>query len=113
LFIARELEEHLGKERIFEIYLNVIEWGNGIYGIGPASQAYFAKAPSDLLPEEAAVLAAMIPSPRSYSPARGPTRYLQTRKTELLRRMVRYRYLTQSEYEQAVARPVEFRRSGD
>jgi monofunctional biosynthetic peptidoglycan transglycosylase len=110
-FIARKMEEQLGKERIFEIYLNVIEWGNGIYGIGPASQAYFGKPPSDLLPEEAAILAAMIPSPRLYSPARGPTKYLQTRKAELLRRMVRYRYLSQKEYESALERSVGFRKN--
>src|SRR6185436_6658082 len=107
--IARELEKHLGKQRIFEIYLNVIEWGNGVYGIGPASQHYFGKSPSALLPEEAAVLAAMIPSPRSYSPAKGLTPYLGKRKVELLNRLVRYRYLTQEECDEAIMREIVFR----
>jgi monofunctional biosynthetic peptidoglycan transglycosylase len=109
--IARELEKHLGKQRIFEIYLNVIEWGNGVYGIGPAAQNYFGKSPNELLPEEAAVLAAMIPSPRSYTPAKGITPYLEKRKGELLKRLLRYRYLTQAELDEAVARPVSFGKS--
>lgn len=106
--IAQELEEHLGKQRIFEIYLNVIEWGNGVYGIGPAAQHYFGKSPGALLPEEAAVLAAMIPSPRSYSPAKGLTPYLGKRKNELLSRLLRYRYLTPGEYDEAMMRKVAF-----
>ncbi len=110
-FIARELEDHLSKQRIFEIYLNVIEWGNGVYGIGAAAQTYFGKSPAALLPEEAAVLAAMIPSPRAYSPARGITPYLQKRKTELLHRLVLYHYLSQAEYEQAMMRKVVFRKA--
>jgi monofunctional biosynthetic peptidoglycan transglycosylase len=108
--IAQELEEHLGKQRIFEIYLNVIEWGNGIYGIGPAAQHYFGKSPGALLPEEAAVLAAMIPSPRSYSPAKGLTPYLGKRKNELLSRLLKYRHLTQGEYDEAMTRKVAFGR---
>src|SRR5437868_3257495 len=71
--IAQQLEKSLSKQRIFEIYLNVIEWGDGVYGIGPAAQTYFGKSPGALQPEEAAVLAGMIPSPRSYSPAKGVT----------------------------------------
>jgi monofunctional biosynthetic peptidoglycan transglycosylase len=108
IFIAREMEKQLSKERIFEIYLNVIEWSEGIYGIGSASQYYFGKAPSQLLPEEAAVLAGMIPSPRSYSAAKGLTAYLERRKTALLKRLVSYRYLTQAEYEEAALRPIAF-----
>ncbi len=108
-FIARELEKQLGKQRIFEIYLNVIEWSDGVYGIGPAAQHYFGKPAGALLPEEAAVLAAMIPSPRSYSPAKGLTSYIAKRKTELLKRLVRYRYLTQAECDDAMQREIVFR----
>ena len=106
--IARELEKHLGKQRIFEIYLNVIEWGNGVYGIGPAAQHYFGKSPGGLRPEEAAVLAAMIPSPRSYSPAKGITPYIEKRKGDLLNRLLRYRYLSQAEFDEAMRRAVSF-----
>lgn len=108
-FIARKMEEELSKQRIFEIYLNVIEWSDGVYGIGAASQTYFGKSPGELRPEEAAVLAAMIPSPRSYSASRGMTKYLETRKKELLRRLVRYRYLSEDECEEALDREIDFR----
>jgi monofunctional biosynthetic peptidoglycan transglycosylase len=106
--IAQEMEKNLSKQRIFEIYLNVIEWGDGIYGIEPASRRYFGKSASALLPEEAAILAAMIPNPRRYTPTRN-LRYLERRKTELLSRMARYKYLARDEYDAARTRPVVFR----
>jgi monofunctional biosynthetic peptidoglycan transglycosylase len=108
--IAQQMEKHLGKQRIFEIYLNVIEWGDGVYGISGASQYYFGKSPGELSPEEAATLAAMIPSPRSYSPAKGMTSYLTKRKNDLLHRLVLYHYLTQEEADQATQREVAFRK---
>ena len=107
-FISRELEEHLSKERIFEIYLNVIEWGDGIYGIDAASKRYFEKSAADLRPEEAAVLAAMIPNPRRYTPGRNGA-YLEKRKGEILDHMVQWHYLERSEYEEARSRPVTYR----
>lgn len=106
--IAQELERYLSKQRIFEIYLNVIEWGDGIYGIEPAANRYFGKSAADLLPEEAAVLAAMIPNPRRYSPARN-LKYLEKRKAEILERLVRWKKLAPEEYEAAMVRPVVFR----
>jgi monofunctional glycosyltransferase len=106
--IAQEMEKDLSKQRIFEIYLNVIEWGDGIYGIEPASQRYFGKSASDLLPEEAAILAAMIPNPRRYTPTRN-LKYLERRKAEILDRLARYNYLPQDEYEAARTRPLVFR----
>jgi monofunctional glycosyltransferase len=108
LFIAQELERSLSKERIFEIYLNVIEWGDGIYGIGPAAERYFGKPASDVLPEEAAILAAMIPNPRRYTPSRN-LKYLEKRKAEILDRLMRWHYLSPAEYQAALARPIVFR----
>ena len=102
------MEQDLSKQRIFEIYLNVIEWGDGVYGIQPASEKYFGKSASALFPEEAAILAAMIPNPRRYTPARN-LRYLQRRKADILSRLVRYNYLPRDEYEAALTRPVMFR----
>jgi monofunctional biosynthetic peptidoglycan transglycosylase len=61
------LEHVLTKRRILEIYLNVVEWGSGIYGAEAASQHYFERPASDLSPAEAARLASMLPSPRSYT----------------------------------------------
>jgi len=108
LFIAQELERNLSKQRIFEIYLNVIEWGDGIYGVEPAARRYFGKSASELLPEEAAILAAMIPNPRRYTPSRN-LKYLQKRKAEILDRLARWKYLAPEEYQAAVVRPVVFR----
>lgn len=108
VFIARELERHLKKERIFEIYLNAIEWGDGIYGIDAASNRYFGKSPAELQPEEAAVLAAMIPNPRRYTPSLNRT-YLEKRKGEILDHMVQWNYLSREDYEAARARPVIYR----
>jgi len=108
VFISRELEERLSKERILEIYLNVIEWGDGIYGIDAASKRYFGKSPADLRPEEAAVLAAMIPNPRRYTPGRNGA-YLEKRKGEILNHMVQWHYLERSEYEDARERPITYR----
>ena len=65
LLYAVDLERSLGKQRVLELYLNVVEWGPGIYGAGPAAETYFLKKPSGLLPEEAAWLASVLPSPRS------------------------------------------------
>jgi len=109
-FIARELERHLRKERILEIYLNVIEWGDGIYGINAAASQYFGKSPAELQPEEAAVLAAMIPNPRRYTPALNPA-YLEKRKGEILDHMVRWHYLDRGDYEAARTRPVIYRQA--
>jgi monofunctional biosynthetic peptidoglycan transglycosylase len=106
--IAQQLEKNLGKQRIFEIYLNVIEWGDGVYGIGAASQYYFGKSPGALTPEEATTLAGMIPSPRSYNPSKGMTSYLEKRKNDLLHRLVLYHYLTPEEADEAMKRKVVF-----
>jgi membrane peptidoglycan carboxypeptidase len=54
-----------------EIYLNVVEWGEGIYGVEAASQAYFGKSASDLDWDEAIALAAVLPSPRRHTPCDG------------------------------------------
>jgi membrane peptidoglycan carboxypeptidase len=66
LSLALLLESTLGKERILEIYLNVIEWGPGLYGLRPAARQYFAKDPRDLTPAQMAFLAALVPGPVKY-----------------------------------------------
>lgn len=86
LLIARRLEAALTKQRIFEIYLNMIEWGDGIFGCEAASRAYFGKSCANLDVPEAALLAGAIINPRVHSPAR-PTRRLLRRQQIILRRM--------------------------
>lgn len=64
--ITLMLEAILDKRRIFEIYLNVIEWGNGVFGSEAAARHYFKSSAAQLSPEQAARLAAMAPNPRHY-----------------------------------------------
>lgn len=64
--ITLMLEAVMDKRRIFEIYLNVIEWGNGVFGAEAAAQHYFGVSAAQLSPEQAAKLAAMVPNPRYY-----------------------------------------------
>jgi len=92
ILIARRLEAALGKRRIFEIYLNIAEWGKGIYGAQAASLAYFGKSAAELTPEEAAALAAVLPSPRRYNPVKG-TRFMERRKSRIVGRMRASGYL--------------------
>jgi monofunctional glycosyltransferase len=81
------LERELSKKRILEIYLNVIEWGDGVYGAEAASRRYFNKSASDLTREEAAFLAAMIPSPLNvFNPTKNRKRVTR-RQRVLLRYM--------------------------
>jgi len=71
--LAKSLERNLSKWRILEIYLNVIEWGDGIYGAEAAAQNYFRTSAARLSPSQAAQLSAMIPNPRSvYNLAKNP-----------------------------------------
>lgn len=86
--ITRSLEHHLSKKRILEIYLNVAEWGRGVYGAEAAALHHFQKSAADLSTEEAALLAAMLPSPLRYDPLR-MTPYLTKRQREILARMER------------------------
>jgi len=86
LIIARRLEAELKKARILELYLNVIEWGDGVYGIESAARTYYRKSASELGPAESALLAAAIVNPRLLNPAHPTTRLLR-RQQLILRRM--------------------------
>lgn len=78
------LEQNLSKKRILEIYLNVIEWGDGVYGAEAASRTYFKKSASNLTREEAAFLAAMIPSPLNvFNPAKNRKRVVRRQRVLL------------------------------
>jgi len=86
LIIARRLEAELTKVRIFELYLNVIEWGDGIYGADAAARRYFGRSAATLGPAEAALMAGAIVNPRLLSPAH-PTARLLRRQQIILKRM--------------------------
>lgn len=72
--VAKRLERHLTKDRILELYLNIAEWGPGIFGVQAASDAYFGRSASSLALEEAAALAATLPHPLTSNPRRSPGR---------------------------------------
>ena len=91
------IEKTLSKKRILELYLNVAEWGEGIFGIGAASFHYYGKPASDLSPEEAARLASVLPNPRKYSPT-GTSRYVANRSRIIYNIMVK-RGIVEPEYE--------------
>ncbi len=86
LIIARRLEAELSKSRILEIYMNVIVWGYGIYGVEAAARTYFGASASSLGPSESALLAGAIVNARLLNPAR-PTARLLRRQQLILRRM--------------------------
>jgi monofunctional biosynthetic peptidoglycan transglycosylase len=71
LFYTWRLERSLPKRRILEIYLNVAEWGDGIFGAEAASRAYFGKSAAELSMDEAVALATVLPSPRRHRPGDG------------------------------------------
>lgn len=74
------------KRRILEVYLNIAELGPGIYGVAAASHRFFAKHPSTLAAEEAALLAAVLPNPKRLN-AQSPSRYVRERQRWILRQM--------------------------
>jgi monofunctional biosynthetic peptidoglycan transglycosylase len=86
LIIARRLEAELEKARILELYLNVIEWGDGIYGIDAAARAYFGVSAAELGASQSALLAGAIVNPRLLNPSR-PTSRLLARQQLILQRM--------------------------
>ncbi len=80
------IETLWSKERIMEVYLNEIEMGEGIYGAQAAAKAYFGKNAKDLRPSEAALIAAVLPNPRKWSP-KDPTEYISKRQRWIMRQM--------------------------
>jgi monofunctional glycosyltransferase len=95
-FIARSLEKHLTKKRILEIYLNVVEMGERVYGAEAASRHYFGKSASALSAREAALLAGCLPNPRVMNPG-NPNKRLRARQRMILSRMKRWGYLLERE----------------
>lgn len=80
------LELFLTKDRILEIYLNIIEYGDGLYGISNASKIFFNKSPSDLTKYESALLAAVLPNPKKFS-VKNPSAYHRRRANRIIRQM--------------------------
>ncbi|HEU5360693.1 MAG TPA: monofunctional biosynthetic peptidoglycan transglycosylase [Candidatus Deferrimicrobiaceae bacterium] len=100
--LARRIDDRLSKSRILELYLNVVELGPMIYGVGHASRYYFGKPASALTVRESAFLASMLPGPKVYNPYRNLDRVMR-RSDRILRRMVAARMITDEEYRAALA----------
>lgn len=78
------IESLWSKQRILEVYMNIAEFGDGIYGVAAASEAFFARTPAQLDDRQSALLAAVLPSPRRYSAAQ-PSAYVQQRANWIMR----------------------------
>lgn len=89
LILTWGMERHLSKRRILEIYLNVVEFGTGIYGVQAASQAYWGIPASNLSPRQAAELAATLPSPIKNNP-QTRTPQFEKRASKIFRLLVHY-----------------------
>lgn len=97
------LERELSKKRIVELYLNVAEWGDGIFGIESAARHYYHKSAASLDPHEAARLAAVLPNPIRYK-VRGDSTYVRNRSSHIYRIMVR-RGIVIEEFEEVMNAP--------
>ncbi len=103
LYLAKRMEQELTKGRILELYLNVVELGPMVYGIGHGARYYFDKPADSLTPRECAFLAAMLPGPQKvYNPYRHLDRVLK--RSDMVLRLLREKgVLTEREYRQALA----------
>jgi hypothetical protein len=111
LFLTWYVETVLTKDRIMEIYVNAIEYGPGLYGIGPAARHYFGKHPRDLTPVEAAFFSSILPSPkrRYLQYCRGELSEWSTKKLDrVLKLMLTRGRLTQEQYDAALLTPLVF-----
>ncbi|MGN6107176.1 MAG: transglycosylase domain-containing protein, partial [Kofleriaceae bacterium] len=116
LFLTWHVENTLTKDRILEIYFNVIEYGPGLYGIGPATRHYFGKAPRDINPVEAAFYSSILPSPKErYKQycAGTLTRWTTDKIQRILGIMRKRERLTEAEYATALATPLLFVKNGE
>jgi membrane peptidoglycan carboxypeptidase len=111
MFLAWHIEQVISKERILEIYLNMVEFGPGLYGLGRASQRFFNKSPAALSLKEAIYLASLLPAPvpRYMYYCRGSiTPNYDKILRQLLERMLGLGRISQEQFENALAEPLQF-----
>jgi penicillin-binding protein 1A len=116
LFLTWHVENTLKKDRILEIYLNVIEYGPALYGIGPAAHHYFGKSAKDLTARESAFFSSLLPNPkeRYKQYCKGEVTQLTDEKIKFyLGVMLKRKKLTQAEYDDAVQSRLRFYAAGD
>src|SRR6185369_14152516 len=103
VYLAVRMEQELTKGRIIELYLNVVELGPMVYGVGNASRYYFGKPAAEMTPRECAFLAAMLPGPRvAYNPYKNLGKVLK--RSDMILRLLRQKgVLGEAEYQAALA----------
>ena len=105
IYLAVKMEEIYSKDEILNMYLNVINYGHGAYGIEAASNVYFSKSAKDLTLAEAALLVGLPNAPSQYDPTVNPD-YALSRRNTVLDRMLSNGYITQEEHDAAQAEPI-------
>lgn len=103
--ITLQIEDTLKKDEILEKYLNVVEFGENIYGINKASRHYFKKAPSQLTPAEGAFLAFLLPNPKGYAVSfhkKRLTKFANRQISEIIDRLRRFKKISEEEYSSAM-----------
>lgn len=108
IIIAWQLEQTLSKTRIFEIYLNIVEWGRNIYGAEAGSRHYFGKSAASLDPLEAATLVALLPSPRTTR-----EKSILQRRNLVLARLAKVGHISEEEYHRAREVPLFYKAKKD
>ena len=116
MFLTWYLEHHLSKERILEIYFNVIEFGPAIYGIGPAARHYFGKPPKELTPRESAFFSSILPNPkRRYVQFCHQNGQVDAKWDNYIKRILRRMHergrINDAEFTEAIAQPLTFSRA--
>lgn len=101
LFVGFDLEENYSKDEILELYINMIYYGDGYYGINEASHGYFNKEPKDLTLYESSLLAGLPNAPSVYSPSKNPE-LSKKRQSIVLNAMVKYEYISKEEKDYVV-----------
>ena len=106
MLFAAQLEHHLSKNEILELYLNKVYFGDGLYGVEAASRGYFGKKASELSVPEAALLAGLLKAPSSYAPTVSAEK-AEARQGVVLRAMLESKAITRDEYDRALNTVVE------
>lgn len=105
IFLARKIEQNLSKEEILTLYVNKIFLGKNAYGIAAAAKIYYNKSLEELSIAQMAMISGLPKAPSRYNPVANPKRALE-RRNWILGRMLQLGYLNQSQYQQAIAEPV-------
>ena len=106
IWLAIQLEQDYTKQEIFEFYINKVYMANGVYGMGTAAEVYYGKSLSELSIAQTALLAGMPQAPNAYDPYSDPEA-AEERRNLVLAEMLDNEKITQEEYDEAVATPIE------